>query len=542
MCNLHWIVFLHVTLIGSAFRTFRYTPPVPMFDSEVHKALPSTANCTEKWMTQPLDHFSDSDDNQVTFAQRYFVYDKFWDKDGQGPIFFYCGNEADITLYINAIGFMWEKAEVFGAYLVFAEHRDYGNSHLPFESADAKPYLSHELALADYARLLRSLLADLGASDSPVIAFGGSYGGMLAAWMRMQHPSLVAGSISASAPMLAFQGEDPPWDSQSYNQIVTNSAKHYSWACAANVHSASKLLDKFGRGPQERAQLQQHFNLCETPANKARVDMLHYFIRNAFDILAMGNYPWPSVYLAGTAENPMPAWPLGEACSFLADSALQNKPEKLFPALRRAVSVLYNVTGNRPCYDLPDYPTPQTASVRGGTWDWQFCTENLPDSFWFSTDGRLHAGGDMFWPHPYNESLVEEHCRLAWGVTPRTHFIVNKYGGRRLGVGHSNIIFSNGGFDGWSSGGVATNLSDSLVSILIPDGGHHLDLMFSHPEDPPSVRAARELEVRHIQNWIDEYRRGQNAPDYYGGKQASAWGDRVGQQRLRGQLVQMVVH
>lgn len=38
-----------------------------------------------------------------------------------GPIFFYAGNEADVTAYVNATGLMWENAEAFGALVVFAE-------------------------------------------------------------------------------------------------------------------------------------------------------------------------------------------------------------------------------------------------------------------------------------------------------------------------------------------------------------------------------------------------------------------------------------
>ena len=114
-------------------------------------------NATLQWHRQPLDHFSFA--NSRTFMQRVFTYDTHW-RPG-GPILFYCGNEANVELYVNATGLMWERAEELGALLVWAEHRYYGRS-LPLGAASAAngstlAWLTMEQALADYAALIHSV-------------------------------------------------------------------------------------------------------------------------------------------------------------------------------------------------------------------------------------------------------------------------------------------------------------------------------------------------------------------------------------------------
>lgn len=58
-------------------------------------------------------------------------------------------------------------------------------------------YLTSQQALADYVDLITNLTSgQKPGRKSPVIAFGGSYGGMLAAYLRIKYPHIVQGWVS----------------------------------------------------------------------------------------------------------------------------------------------------------------------------------------------------------------------------------------------------------------------------------------------------------------------------------------------------------
>ena len=130
----------------------------------------------------------------------------------------------------------------------------------------------------------------------------------------------------------------------------------------------------------------------------------------------------------------------------------------------------------------------------------EWCTERLPQETYFTLTGTT----DMFWSRPSNESAVAKHCAAKYGVGERSSWVASSssFGGSVEGGGASNIIFSNGEYDPWRSGGVLTNLSDTLVAIEVAQGAHHLDLFFSEPEDPPSLSAVRDAEVAIIKGWL----------------------------------------
>lgn len=164
-----------------------------------------------------LDHFSFVQNK--TFPLRYLINNNYTAND-ESPILFYTGNEGDIKLFAENTGFMWKVAAQLSAGLVFAEHRYYGESqpfgNNSFKDADHRGYLSSEQALADYAQLLSFLNPN---AKRPVIAFGGSYGGMLAAWFRIKYPHLVVGALASSAPVLQFPDVVP---CDIFNRILTS--------------------------------------------------------------------------------------------------------------------------------------------------------------------------------------------------------------------------------------------------------------------------------------------------------------------------------
>lgn len=462
--------------------------------------------CKKHYRETTLDHFSwvPPPDGQSTYKQRFYVCDKYWHKSAasnteKGPIFFYVGNEADVTLYLNNTGLMWESAAEFGALLVFAEHRYYGESK-PYSGSKLRKnmqYLTAEQAMADYAELIAELKSDLQAEQSPVIGFGGSYGGMLASWMRMKYPHVLDGAIAGSAPIWAFPGEDPPVDAGAFAKIVTRDATPAGGsakACAGNVRNAWKQLKEWGSNDEGRDHIKEAMQLCPAAklSNDDDVDNLAQWAQNAFDYLAMGDYPYPSNYMLN-GQGVLPAYPMRAACQPLSQQGITGAA--LLEGLHRAVGTFYNFSGHLPCYNYSEGPNPE-GEEDSNFWDYQACTEMVMP---FSRSGE----DDMFWKQPWDLKAFAKQCKEQWGVTPRPYWAQINWGGRKIGTA-SNIVFSNGLLDPWHGFGVLQNVSDSVVAIVIPEGAHHLDLMFSNAMDPPSVTAARNLERQYMHMWIEE--------------------------------------
>ncbi|XP_010629189.2 lysosomal Pro-X carboxypeptidase isoform X2 [Fukomys damarensis] len=430
----------------------------------------------------PVDHFGFN--NPKTFKQRYLISDKHWQRDG-GSILFYTGNEGDIVWFCNNTGFMWDVAEELKAMLVFAEHRYYGES-LPFGADSFKDsrhlnFLTSEQALADFAELIRHLKRTIpGAGDQPVIAIGGSYGGMLAAWFRMKYPHVVVGALAASAPIWQFEDLVP---CNVFMKIVTADFRKSGPNCSESIRRSWDAINRLSKTGSGLWWLAQALHLC-SPLTLDDVQHFKEWISETWVNLAMVDYPYESNFL-----QPLPAWPIKVVCQYLKNPNVSDS--LLLQNIFQALNVYYNYSGQAKCLNISE-----TATSRLGIlgWSYQACTEMVMP---FCANGV----DDMFEPFLWNLKQFSDECFNQWGVRPRPSWITTLYGGRNISS-HSNIIFSNGDLDPWSGGGVTKDISDTLVAITIPEGAHHLDLRANNAYDPASVLSARSLEVRHMKQWI----------------------------------------
>ena len=238
---------------------------------------------------------------------RYLVDDTYFDAEN-GPILFYAGNEGDVWTFWDNSGFMTTTlAKKFGALVVFGEHRYYGES-MPFgdQTFDRKnlAYLTTEQAMFDYVDLIKMIKNTKNLQDRAVIVGGGSYGGMLAAWLRMKYPQWFQGALAASAPILFFDGYVDPY---AYDDIATGVYAKADAQCPTSIKNGWNQLRNIDSSYY--SQVQKIFNLCDVPKSQVEIATLSAYLNSAFGTMVMVDYPYATDFVA-----PLPAWPINYAC------------------------------------------------------------------------------------------------------------------------------------------------------------------------------------------------------------------------------------
>ena len=440
----------------------------------------------EKFFDQKIDHYDYRVNNSGTYKQRYLVDSESY-KGGSSPIFFYTGNEGDIILFAANTGLMWEFAAEFNALIIFAEHRYYGES-LPFSShsfanTSTLAFFTAEQALLDYVTLIKYLKTEVYSSTSPVVAFGGSYGGMLSAWLRMKYPGTVVGAYAASAPIWQFTGITP---CETFNSITTRTYSGTNSNCPLNIRNSwMAIRNLFSKGGH--AKLSSLFHLCDQIYNEDDLNALISALSDVWVSMAMADYPYPANFLGN-----LPAWPVNYTCNILEKSPANE--DALLDMISEAIQVYTNYSKNVKCFDISNGGDSPALSLRG--WSYQTCTQMVMP---ICSDGK----NDMFESVKWDFDKLTQDCIKSYQVMPRELWAVDTFGEKKdIASGVSNIYFTNGRLDPWSGGGVLTQPSSTLHVYVISDGAHHVDLRASHSQDTESIKQARIQGKSLISSWI----------------------------------------
>jgi lysosomal Pro-X carboxypeptidase len=180
--------------------------------------------------------------------------------------------------------------------------------------------------MMDYVDLIKFIKLEKSLQDRAVIVGGGSYGGMLAAWLRMKYPQWFQGALASSAPILFFEGYVDP---EAYDNIATQDYAKADPECPVMIKNGFEMLAGLKNIPDSYDQIAKIFNLCKVPTSSVEIDALINTLNGSFGTMAMVDYPYPTDFI-----EPLPGWPINYSCAQakLAKEQYVGQPlEDLYP-------------------------------------------------------------------------------------------------------------------------------------------------------------------------------------------------------------------
>ena len=129
-------------------------------------------------------------------------------------------------------------------------------------------FLTIDNTLMDYVELIKALKIKYGAEGKAVIAFGGSYGGMLAAWMRMKHPHVIQGALASSAPIFYFKDGPNNAETRFFDIITedfnqTRPGNNTDDRCGLGIKEGFEYFAAIKQDQTLWNEFSQLFNLCK---------------------------------------------------------------------------------------------------------------------------------------------------------------------------------------------------------------------------------------------------------------------------------------
>nr|ATU82939.1 secreted S37 peptidase protein [Pristhesancus plagipennis] len=447
----------------------------------------------DQWFEQRLDHFDPT--NTKTWMQRYGVNDTFASVTENAPVFLMIGGEGEASPKWLVTGAWIDYAKGFGALCFQLEHRFYGKSRpTPDMSTKNLRYLSSEQALADLAYFIEAMNIKYNLNqNNKWIAFGGSYPGSLAAWLRYKYPHLVYASVSTSGPLLAVA------DFKKYNEVVRRSLGTFSNDCVGSVTDATRHFDKLVQHKLGGDLISKKFKLCSPIDVKIKED-----VSNLATILA-DNFAGVVQY---NKDNRISSSPTGKVtiddlCKIMIDRSL-GEPLDRYAAVNSYMLELestncLNYSYTDFIFEMRNITWPDNPAEGGRQWFYQTCTEF---GFYQTSSSRKELFGSNFPLGFFTNQCMDVFGEnfnpklLKLGIE-RTNTM---YGDVHLKV--SRVLFVHGSIDPWHALGITYTKNPAAPAILIRGTAHCANMYPPSPNDSPQLTQARLHISNHIAKWL----------------------------------------
>jgi len=368
-----------------------------------------------------------------------------------------------------------------GAMMFILEHRYYGASQ-PFRdlSTPNLRFLSSVQMLEDVGTFIPAMITQFNLQGAKWIAFGGSYSGSLAAWMRQRHPELIIGAVGSSGPVQAKV------DFFEYLEVVQDSLTSNSAQCAQSLSDGLQQIAQLITTGAGRTSLRDYFDLCFTidPNNANDISYFYEGVIGAYMGVVQYSYDNVGVYRSQLT--------IKKICEFMEDTS--NAVMRRMQLVNRYVMSFYGESCTYNSYagwiEFAQQTGINADSASDRAWLWQTCTEF---GYYQSTDTPRNFYGQVI-----GIDYIVKQCAEIYGsqltnasVYAAVDSINMLYGGRDNFRG-TNVMLPNGNLDPWHALGILTSAQPTVTAVVITGTAHVADMYPPAADDVPGLTAARE--------------------------------------------------
>ncbi|XP_055378739.1 putative serine protease K12H4.7 isoform X2 [Condylostylus longicornis] len=373
------------------------------------------------------------------------------------------------------------------------EHRFYGKSH-PTSDISTKnlKYLSSEQALADLAYFITAMNDKYHLPyETKWIAFGGSYPGSLAAWLRLKYPHLIHGAISSSGPLLAKV------DFYEYFDVVVTSLGNYSPKCVTAVQRSFQQIEILLKHMIGQRTLDEQFKLCD-PVEKSIEN--HLDISNLFETIA-GQFA--DVVQYNKDNSPHATITIDDVCDVMMNETLGSPLTRLAEVnklmLTKTKDECLDYKYDKMINEMKNISWLSEQAEGGRQWTYQTCTEF---GFYQTSNNLSAVFGDRF-PVDFFIKQCEDIFSTNFDAVELSRAVnrTNTYYGE-LHPHTTNVLYIHGSIDPWHALGLTKSNKIELPTIFINGTAHCANMYEPRDSDFPQLVKAREEIMQYINHLV----------------------------------------